>query len=373
MICTALAASLFSYAFFRLWGTHRSLRGAGAFALTFLLATVVDISIPLAAPANHVLLVFLTILVDTLALAIYAFLLTGIESFFGIRRLIRPAWFLVFVALALNVYFTAFHDSVFDRLLVNTTFNFVYRLLLGIELLRQSPRKHLRALAATMLLFAAFSLAGIGDIAAHADPHTWQQWMNSRGTAAIGIFLQFLFILSTGQLLFLLLNGELVKQVESEATRDHITGTLNRRGIERTLTLEMRRSTRFGIPLSISLVDIDGFKKINDTLGHAEGDRALVAVSQCIQHSLRAYDVAGRFGGDEFLIVLPNATAPEALHIMEMVRAEAAQMSDESVTLSIGITSTLSNEEPAELLARADSALYLAKQEGRNCTRVSLP
>jgi diguanylate cyclase (GGDEF)-like protein len=135
----------------------------------------------------------------------------------------------------------------------------------------------------------------------------------------------------------------------------------------------MRRSTRFGIPLSISLVDIDGFKKINDTLGHAEGDRALVAVSQCIQHSLRAYDVAGRFGGDEFLIVLPNATAPEALHIMEMVRAEAAQMSDESVTLSIGITSTLSNEEPAELLARADSALYLAKQEGRNCTRVSLP
>jgi diguanylate cyclase (GGDEF)-like protein len=373
MICTAIASSLFSYAFFRLWGTHRSLRGSGAFALTFLLASVINILIPVTAPTNHLVTVVLTILVDTLALILYAFLLTGIELFFGIRRLIPLAWLLLLLALCLNVYFTAFHDSVFDRLLVNGIFNFLYRLLLGVELLCHTPRKHLRALAALMLLFAAISLAGIRDIAAHSDPHTWQQWLDSRGTAGLGIFLQFVFILATGQLLFLLLNGELLKQVEIEATRDHLTGTLNRRAIERALIGEMGRSTRFAQPLAISLVDIDGFKQINDRFGHAEGDRALIAVSRSIEHTLRAYDTAGRFGGDEFLIILPNSTAPEALGVMELLRSAAAQSSSESVTLSIGVTSMLPNESPTELLARADRALYLAKQDGRNCTRVSLP
>jgi diguanylate cyclase (GGDEF)-like protein len=134
----------------------------------------------------------------------------------------------------------------------------------------------------------------------------------------------------------------------------------------------MGRATRFSVPLSIGLVDIDGFKQINDKFGHAEGDRALRAVARAIQHTLRAYDTVGRFGGDEFLVILPNSSAPEALKVMERLRTEAAQLSAETITLSIGLTSMLSDEPHPDLLLRADRALYLAKQDGRNCTRVSL-
>ncbi len=373
MVCISLATSLFAYAFFRLWGTHRSLRGSGAFALAFLIGTITGILIPFVEPSTPTLRFANIIVSDTLVFVLYAFLLTGIEQFFGRRRLIRPAWVFAFLGLVLNVYFTGFHDSVVDRLLVNGFFTCLFRVILGVELLLQSPRRHLRTLAGVMFVFAAISIAGLLSIARHPNPRNAEQWLQSHGTESLGVFLQFVFVIATGQLLFLLLNGELLKQVEAEATRDYVTGTLNRRGIERILMGEMGRSTRFGMPLSIGLVDIDGFKQINDSLGHAEGDRALIAVSRTIQRSLRAYDTVGRFGGDEFLIILPNSTAPEALKVVERLRTDAAQLSAEAVTLSIGVTSMLLGETCDDLLARADQALYLAKQDGRNCTRVSLP
>ena len=310
---------------------------------------------------------------DTFVIFVYAFLLTGIEQFFGARRLIRPAWLLAVIAFALNIYFTAVQDSLLARLLISGCFTFLYRLILGIEVVRQAPRKHLRTLSALMFAFAAISLVGIWSVVSHPIPNNADEWLQSRGTEAAAVFLQFIFVLGSGQLLFLLLNGELLNQVENEATRDYITGTLNRRGIERVLVGEMGRSARFGMPLSIGLVDLDGFKKINDSFGHAEGDRALLAVSRCIQKSLRAYDTVGRFGGDEFLVILPNSSAVEALKVMERLRMESAQTSAETVTLSIGVSSMLPNEPHCDLLARADQALYLAKQDGRNCTRMSLP
>jgi diguanylate cyclase (GGDEF)-like protein len=373
MVCIALASALFAYAFFRLWGTHRSLRGSGSFALAFFIGTVAGVLIPFVEPVTPILRFINIVLGDSFVLAVYAFLLTGIEQFFGVRRLIRPAWILALTGLALNIYFTAFQDSIVARLLISASFTFLYRLTLGLEVLRQAPRKHLRTLATMMFLFAAVSLMSVLGIATHPKPRTSEQWLQSRGTESIAVFLQFVFVLGTGQLLFLLLNGEVLNQVETEATRDYITGTLNRRGIERTLIGEMGRSTRFNAPLSIGLVDIDDFKQINDNLGHAEGDRALQTVSQLIQQSCRAYDSVGRFGGDEFLIILPNSTAYEALNVMERLRVEAARNSAHSVTLSIGVTSVLPNEPHTGPLARADQALYLAKQDGRNCSRVLLP
>jgi diguanylate cyclase (GGDEF)-like protein len=372
MVCIALATLLYSYAFFRLWGTHRSLRGSGAFALAFLIAAITCILIPFVEPSTPTLARINILVGDTMALVLYAFLLTGIEQFLGERHLIRLAWLLALISLALNIYFTCFHDSLVGRLLINASFTFLYRLILGIELFGHPPRKHLRVLAWFMFVFALISLAGVGSIAVNPHPRTAEQWLQSHGAESISVFLQFVFVLGTGQLLFLLLNGELLNQVETEATRDYITGTLNRRGIERVLVGEVGRSGRFGMPLSVGLVDIDGFKQINDSLGHAEGDRALLAVSRCIQKSLRAYDTVGRFGGDEFLVILPNSTAVEALKVMERLRMESAQMSAEAITLSIGVTSMVANEPHCDLLARADRALYLAKQDGRNCTRMSL-
>jgi diguanylate cyclase (GGDEF)-like protein len=372
MVCIAFACALFSYAFFRLWGSQH-LRGSRAFALSFLVATLTGVLIPLVPDASPIPRFFNIVLSDTLALASYALLLTGIEQFFGLRRLIRLGWILTVVAVALIAFFTAVHDSVAARLVVNVTFTFLFRILIAIELFRQRPRRHLRALACLMLFFAIVSGTGIWVTASHSTMRYPEEWLHSHGTESIGVFLQFLFVLGTGQLLFLLLNGELLDRVETEATRDFITGILNRRGIERALIVEMGRSARFGMPLAIGMIDLDGFKQVNDSLGHAEGDRALQSVSRTIQRTLRAYDTAGRFGGDEFLVILPNSTAPEALNVMERIRAEAAQVSAEAITLSIGVTSMIVGEPHSTLISRADQALYLAKQDGRNCTRMSLP
>lgn len=367
MSCIALACFLFAYAFFRLWGKHRSLYGSGSFALAFLAGAIASLLIPFG-PASSAGIVFN----DTLILVLYAFLLSGIERFFGVRSFSRLGWLLALLAFALNIYFTFAHPSMMARLLVNGCLTFLYRLTIGITVVRQKPRKHTSSLAALMFVFAAISLVGIWGIVTHPAPASAAQWLRTHGTESIGVFLHFAFVLATGQLLFLLLNGEFLNQVEAEATRDYLTGTLNRRAIERMLIAEMGRSSRFGLPLSIGLVDLDGFKQVNDTLGHAEGDRVLLLVSRSIQLSLRAYDTLGRFGGDEFLVILPNSSTAEALMVMERLRSEAALLSPESVTLSVGISSMLPKEPYTDLLARADRALYNAKQDGRNCTRVSL-
>jgi hypothetical protein len=231
MVCISFATSLFSYAFFRLWGTHRSLRGAGPFALAFLIGTITGILIPFVTATTPTARFFYIVLGDTLALVLYAFLLTGIDQFFGVRRRLAPAWLLALLALILNIYFTAVHDSIVARLLVNGFFTFLYRLIIGIELVRQTPRKYLRTLAAVMFVFAAISLIGVFMVASHPNPRNSDEWLQSHGTESIAIFLQFVFVISTGQLLFLLLNGELLNQVEAEAARDYVTGTLNRRQI----------------------------------------------------------------------------------------------------------------------------------------------
>ena len=131
----------------------------------------------------------------------------------------------------------------------------------------------------------------------------------------------------------------------------------------------MERAQRFHTPLTVALVDIDHFKTINDTLGHAQGDLAIVAVSGIIERNLRVYDSVGRFGGDEFLIVLPNTPAQEALLVLERLRTQVEEEPTlDGATLSIGVATLAAMDVPAVLIARADEALYQAKVAGRNRT-----
>jgi diguanylate cyclase (GGDEF)-like protein len=186
------------------------------------------------------------------------------------------------------------------------------------------------------------------------------------------MFFQFVWTLTLGQLLFLLLNGQLVREVEDDATRDFLTGTLNRRGAGQALDAEILRSQRSVLPLTVSLVDLDHFKRVNDTLGHAEGDKALIFVANVLKHTIRATDSVGRFGGDEFIAIFPNAAIGDVLFVMQRVHEGAiAFPGSVSLTLSIGIASLAPGDTAATLLARVDKALYDAKQSGRNCTRLA--
>ncbi len=170
------------------------------------------------------------------------------------------------------------------------------------------------------------------------------------------------------------------EQLLAAARIDTKTGLLNASTWEREAEAEIARAVRMHIPLAVALVDIDHFKMVNDTYGHLIGDKALRAVTDGLRSQLRGYDLAGRFGGEEFAVLLPQAREQDALNVAERLRGHIAGLSvpvddrDESagfvtLTISVGVAS-LDGEsrELTDLLAAADAALYHAKETGRNRT-----
>jgi len=164
------------------------------------------------------------------------------------------------------------------------------------------------------------------------------------------------------------------------ATVDVLTGIATRRQAMIGLQAEIDRAARTQEPVAVIMIDIDHFKDVNDTLGHAAGDSVLAHVARRIGDTLRPYDVFGRIGGEEFLIVAPGTGLEEAIAIAERARAAvstapiATDMDSVSTTVSLGVT-LLHPDEPEALdraMARADQALYDAKANGRNRTSVSI-
>jgi len=172
-------------------------------------------------------------------------------------------------------------------------------------------------------------------------------------------------------------NAELVERLHNAATTDELTGLLNRRALEERLEAEISRSQRHQIKTSIVLVDVDHFKTINDTLGHAAGDRYLILLGQALVHHIRALDVVGRQGGDEFLVILPMTSAAEALIFINRLQAGLVELSKQHpefamATLSFGIAEAPRHgRSPTAVLAAADSALYAAKRAGRNLVEIA--
>lgn len=160
---------------------------------------------------------------------------------------------------------------------------------------------------------------------------------------------------------------------EQLSVTDALTGLLNRRYLEERLTEEIKRSNRYGYPMSFMMIDVDYFKAYNDTFSHPEGDKALKLVAQCLKETLRGADVAARYGGEEFSILLPQTNSDEAVIIAERVRhkVETTEFPNRQVTVSIGIaSSSLALNTTADLVSAADKALYEAKRQGRNNVQV---
>ncbi len=152
---------------------------------------------------------------------------------------------------------------------------------------------------------------------------------------------------------------------------DPLTQTWNRAEIAEVLRREAARAERLGSPLSVMMADVDHFKRVNDTYGHLVGDRVLLGVVDSLRAALRPYDAIGRFGGEEFLLVLPDCSRPAALRIAERMRSQVAGlrvMSERepvAATLSVGVA-TSPPGGPDTLIDLADRALYRAKSLGRN-------
>jgi diguanylate cyclase (GGDEF)-like protein len=161
-------------------------------------------------------------------------------------------------------------------------------------------------------------------------------------------------------------------EFEQLSVTDPLTGLLNRRYIEERLTEEVKRSNRHGFPMSFMMLDVDEFKSYNDQFGHPAGDEALKLVAHVVRDTLRGADVAARFGGEEFSILLPQTTGEEAEMIAERIRhnVEQADFPHRRVTLSIGIANCSAELCSAKnIVSAADKALYEAKRAGRNQVR----
>jgi diguanylate cyclase (GGDEF)-like protein len=175
-----------------------------------------------------------------------------------------------------------------------------------------------------------------------------------------------------------MMHGPLVAQ----SRVDTKTGLLNAAAWESEAVTEIARAIRTNTPLALALVDIDHFKVVNDTYGHLVGDKVLRAVTDALRSQLRVYDLAGRFGGEEFVLLLPHARESDALNVAERLRAHIAALSvlvnDAEpagpcvrLTVSVGVSALDGDRrELTDIIAAADAALYYAKENGRNRTHV---
>jgi two-component system chemotaxis response regulator CheY len=173
-----------------------------------------------------------------------------------------------------------------------------------------------------------------------------------------------------------------MNQLYTLATRDSLTGIYNRRALCEWAEKEIDRTRREHAPISLIMVDVDHFKEVNDQYGHQAGDQALCQVVETISNRLRIYDAVGRWGGEEFLLVLPGADQEVAIQIAERLRAEIA--SDQlmlpggptiQVRASFGVAHASGHSRVTfdELIKQADEALYQAKNAGRNQVRIYSP
>jgi diguanylate cyclase (GGDEF)-like protein len=176
-------------------------------------------------------------------------------------------------------------------------------------------------------------------------------------------------------------NLQLRTSLHEQATHDVLTRLFNRRYLDETLPRELHRSQRAKEPVSVAMIDVDHFKLLNDTYGHEAGDQVLETLGRLLREHLRFSDIACRFGGEEFIIVMPGTHAAQAQGRLEQLRAlighhafvhQARSLG--KVTVSVGIAqSPLHGTTKDDLLRQADQALYMAKEQGRDRTVVAPP
>ena len=180
-------------------------------------------------------------------------------------------------------------------------------------------------------------------------------------------------------LVYPLRNAIMYKQARDASMKDPLTGAMNRSSLDQTVHREIDLARRHGKPLSLMVIDLDHFKKINDTYGHNIGDKVLQGTVNCIQKTIRSSDILFRYGGEEFVVLLNGAAKKGATLLAERLRESIEKSECETegnkikTTVSIGIASLNIDDEPESLFINADKALYNAKKDGRNCVKFYHP
>ena len=315
---------------------------------------------------------FAIVLASGLLLFGQLLLIVGLQRYGGRTPVWRPTLDVIGAVLLLTAFLTFgthnYQGRIFIMALVHIGF-FSYGALLA---WRATPRGFgSRFLAATFLLgvaVAAWRIATLSMAAGESDDAFDRNLIQQ---AYLGVFSLGVLGLSIG--FILLANERLRVELEFMATRDPMTGMLNRRAFFARAAIEWARSVRARRPLAVITSDIDFFKKVNDTYGHHVGDLVIKDFARRSAQMLRVPDILARFGGEEFVILLPDTDRANARHVAERIRQEVATHRDQALpayTASLGVAVAQGAAGDAAdieaLIAEADAALYRAKQGGRN-------
>ncbi|MBK1717676.1 biofilm regulation diguanylate cyclase SiaD [Thiocystis violacea] len=169
---------------------------------------------------------------------------------------------------------------------------------------------------------------------------------------------------------------EVAESLRQAANQDALTGLANRRHLMERLKDESQRATRKGSQLAVAMMDVDYFKQINDRFGHEVGDQALREIADAVRQGVRRYDIHGRWGGEEFLLMLPETDQPEAVAVLERIRERigaihVGEQAPVRLSASFGVTLLRHGEDTDDTLKRADDALFEAKRNGRDRVEVA--
>ncbi|MBF7728951.1 GGDEF domain-containing protein [Pseudomonas sp. N040] len=289
----------------------------------------------------------------------------GLRRFLLLRRDYRLSITLLLASFAGMLLASALESSALRFLSASTTILLSY--LLVLRAIRRS-NQHLVAsgvftllaliMTLAFLLRLASILGGERDISVYALSEMQQ-------------FVTLVFALlvpMAGMSLVLMVNERVQQRLNEQATRDALTGIFNRRAFLAAAEVELERSRRYGTSLGLVQIDLDHFKRVNDTYGHQAGDRVLVDFAARVSALLRATDVFGRMGGEEFILLLPQTGLDESLQVAERIRSSLAEAQIQpAYTASFGVATAAGGAPAIEILiGNADAALYRAKSNGRN-------
>lgn len=370
LVAVALASALSALARILLWRTHPAMPGLGHWAVASMLGTVALLMIAM----RDVVPERLTLSLAQLLIAA-GFILKweGFRLFVGRPPLSQQTLtILIMFAIGLIV-----ASDVLQSLTLRASSNALWISLLSAviawELLSAARPGEiamrvsgwLYAISAALFLVRGIAVATNGTI---VDP-----W-NPDGLAALPLFWWLCFTMGATLGMVLMASERLQRELDHQASHDPLTGALNRRALSMLAEKEVARSRRNGQPLSVLMMDLDHFKAINDHLGHRGGDEILCRFVSASHRVLRTEDVFCRFGGEEFLALLPGIASEQALAIAERIRnAYRSEIEDITAlsppfdfTVSIGISQFQPEEEIEDVIRRADIALYQAKANGRN-------
>ncbi|QKO22605.1 diguanylate cyclase [Rhodoferax sp. BAB1] len=316
---------------------------------------------------------FVTIVLANLALLIgMVSYHAGVEQFFG-RRPAWARWAGLLVLLTLPLYWYAVVEPNYSArlILVCLVWAGIF-LAMAWMIWRQGPE--IFSTRFTVVVLLVHSMVLLLRFFSAWMPLAEEGLFTPSRVQAIYVASNALMLLALGMGLILMAGDRLREEFEHLASHDALTNVLTRRVFLTACEQELARCRRHGRSMALLLLDIDHFKTINDTHGHQTGDRVLVDFVQRIASLLRRPDLIARFGGEEFVLLLPETSQEEAIAVAERILAHVAESRDSlpTITVSIGVATNRPDEDQIDaLLARADKALYQAKTEGRNRVEVA--